>query len=780
MAVVPQEVIRKQLAIIVRRWKLCAFILLTCLLAYALYFLATPPTYVARAELQYLQETPMQEITRFLEKIGASSSSSEDVIETQIRVLGSDSIVALALERMNVDLDQLDAERRQDLIERIKRGLNVQREGKTNILHVGLNSDDRDLPVPFVNHLIEVYRLHDMHQRRSRRETTRDFLIKEVSRYEEKLKAFKNIREQLAEIERTRGELRQIEAAREEVHKKIRGEIGRLRTEHATLAKRFKRSYPRFAEIERQIPWLGQLLPAEGTDPQPPLTTSAPSSPPPAGDAILRGFVYRGTLRQDALSGAIVTVEPGGYQAVTDKRGQYKLELPPGPVQVSVRREGYTVENFAKTLRERATTWGSVALHPSAGSAPAAVAPAALPGSIAAGDIQIEPGWKDWLNQKGALEQQIADTRRQLEESLGRLEKQGIDPEKVDFLTKEIQIDESIYGNFKTQLAQAELALSDISSNVTVLKQASVVEKTIRPQLRRDLPLVLVSSLMLFVGLAFLLEAFSATTYSPEEIERGTGARVLGVLPFTAPSPTILLRPAKTLDSSSRRSQALARDLCRMLKTNLDVALHGEERRIIVITSCTPSEGKTISSVALTQTFATAGFRVLLINANVRHPSLNKLFGLKDQPGLLEVLAGKVSLDDAIRRFEGLPFNYLPGHLYPGMSSSEAYLHAPTLRPLFDEIAKRFDYAFIDTPPLLRVSDTLEFARLVNKVILVYSAGRTPLPVLQHAVQMLTRAQARLMGIIVNYTRPSRVVGYHPLSYPYPTRPYYSPSLPST
>jgi capsular exopolysaccharide synthesis family protein len=218
-----------------------------------------------------------------------------------------------------------------------------------------------------------------------------------------------------------------------------------------------------------------------------------------------------------------------------------------------------------------------------------------------------------------------------------------------------------------------------------------------------------------------------------------------------------VLSPARGPGSGGRWTEGAQFDeAIRILRSNLSVALADIERPTIVVTSANANEGKTLTSTNLAASFAAAGQRTILVDLDLRHPNAHYRLDAHNEYGVLEVLLGRMSLEDAIQYVEVGPAGRTPrpGLYFLGTGArvenpSEVLGGRRTAR-LLESLAKQADVVLLDTPPVLPVADTLVVGRMASGAILVAEARRTAVPAIQKAKDLLIRNQTRLLGIVLN------------------------------
>lgn len=272
-----------------------------------------------------------------------------------------------------------------------------------------------------------------------------------------------------------------------------------------------------------------------------------------------------------------------------------------------------------------------------------------------------------------------------------------------------------------------------------------VVQPAATPTVPSSTGLAVTLTLGLLVGLAvgvagaFGRNALDSTVKSLDQLRANSGAPNLGNIAFDAEVPQ---RPL-TLheDPQSPRSEAF-----RQLRTNLQFVDIDQPRKVIVVTSSMPTEGKTTTMVNLAIAMASAGNRVLVIEADLRRPMASKLLGLDGAVGLTSILSGRVRTDQAIQSWGGGILDVLgSGPLPPNPSE---LLASKQMNILLQELRTSYSAILIDTPPLLPVTDAAAVAPAADGVILVCRYRQTTRHQLEMASNALRSVSAKLLGTV--------------------------------
>ena len=226
------------------------------------------------------------------------------------------------------------------------------------------------------------------------------------------------------------------------------------------------------------------------------------------------------------------------------------------------------------------------------------------------------------------------------------------------------------------------------------------------------------------------------------------------IMPPAAPAaPTLSAARAPVASSIDHRlvaalaPQSLAAEQYRSLRTRVTRAENGRALRAIVITSPNKGDGKSLTAANLALTMAQEyQQRVLLLDADLRRPSLHRLFGISDTPGLSDVLMGGAELDEALVTMSEYRLTLLPAGLLP--THPAELLGSAPMRRVLDTLRSRFDRILIDVPPVAPLADLHILAPMVDGLLMIVRAGITPKPAIERALAGLDAS--KVLGLVLN------------------------------
>jgi capsular exopolysaccharide synthesis family protein len=317
---------------------------------------------------------------------------------------------------------------------------------------------------------------------------------------------------------------------------------------------------------------------------------------------------------------------------------------------------------------------------------------------------------------------------------------------------------QQIYSSILTNLETVRLARLQNTPNVVQIEPATVPTSPIRPRTLVNTALAGVVGLMLAAGFVFLKEYLDDTLKTPEDIERLLELTTIGII-----------AQMKYADATkeelyvARQPRSPVSEAFRALRTNLEFAGVDEPIRTILITSPEPGEGKTTIAVNLAAIIAQGGKRVALVDADLRKPGIHRFLGISNRVGLSDVFRGRLKLQNAIQSWddsEGLSV-ITSGSLPPNpaeLLGSEKMIH------ILDELKSQADVVVIDCPPSL-VADAQVLAAKVDAVLLIIYPGHTHIDSARATLAQLERANAKVVGAVMNNIPRER--GYYYGGYRY-------------
>ncbi|MDV7102418.1 polysaccharide biosynthesis tyrosine autokinase [Gordonia amicalis] len=295
----------------------------------------------------------------------------------------------------------------------------------------------------------------------------------------------------------------------------------------------------------------------------------------------------------------------------------------------------------------------------------------------------------------------------------------------------------------------------DSLAKLTVVSSASPSEQ-VAPKVPRDVAVALLLGLLVGLLVVYLRERFDVVVRNTSNVPPVVGAPVLGTVPHETE-----LSEGGTINFAAGATSGAAESY-RRLRTNLAFSDVDHPPRIVLVTSAGPGEGKTTTALNLAASIADGGDRVVIVDGDLRRPEVATRTGRVSAVGFTNYLRGDTGMAELVQPSGYLNLDVLTsGELPPNPAE---LLASDRAAEGIRELADRYDYVIIDSPPVLPVTDAAVTARCVDGVLLVVRAGATKAPDLVDAVDMLRAAKTKILGLVLNRVRGAygsyRYTGY--------------------
>jgi succinoglycan biosynthesis transport protein ExoP len=271
---------------------------------------------------------------------------------------------------------------------------------------------------------------------------------------------------------------------------------------------------------------------------------------------------------------------------------------------------------------------------------------------------------------------------------------------------------------------------------VEIIDQAEASFRAVRPNKVINISLGIIVGLAVGIGLAFFIEYLDTSVKTIDDVERALQAPVLGVIPQNVGS---LLEEGP----DSPHAEAY-----RVLRTNIMFSQKDPKRNTITIVSAGAGEGKSTTTFNLATIFAQNGQRVLIVDSDLRRPSLHKVLKVSNSIGLTNYLLKQNTLEEVVQTTPLATMDFMPSGKLP--SSSMGVLSSSQMKDLIQDLKRRYDWVFFDSPPIMGVSDASILASEVDMVLQVIQYRRYPQPMTIRAKQMIEKVGGNLLGIVLN------------------------------
>ncbi len=328
-------------------------------------------------------------------------------------------------------------------------------------------------------------------------------------------------------------------------------------------------------------------------------------------------------------------------------------------------------------------------------------------------------------------------------------------------LLRDVETNRALYENVLKSLKTTTATENLPATNIRVVYPALVPETPISPRRARNLILAAGVGLFFGFGLALFLENLDTTIKTPEELERWLEIPNLALIPHIDTPANPVEIPELVVHHGHH---PLASEAYRVLRTSVLFSSPGRAPQVLLITSTLTGEGKTLSVANLATAMAKAEGEVLMIDADMRRPALHRLFNVPQEPGLSNYLVGETETPPWVSTMAPRLFLIPAGTLPPNPSE---LLGSDRLRDLLTQARRRFGHIFLDSPPLLSVTDAAVLSTQVDGVLLVIKAESVPRKAAREAKDHLLELHAPLLGAILNNAPLKRGSYYYTSRYRY-------------
>jgi capsular exopolysaccharide synthesis family protein len=338
------------------------------------------------------------------------------------------------------------------------------------------------------------------------------------------------------------------------------------------------------------------------------------------------------------------------------------------------------------------------------------------------------------------------------------LDKQKVEANRLNeraiqysLLKRDLDTNQQLYDSLLQRMKEASVAAAMKAGNIRIVDPARPPVGPISPNVPRNLFLGFFGGLAAGIVIAFLVEVLDNTVRTPEQVLSVAALPSLGIVPMSS------ARALHSHENGNSRVELIAHhypkseiaESYRALRTSILLSSLGAPPQVILITSALPEEGKTTTCLNSGIVLAQQGGKVLVVDADLRRPSLHESLGIRASGGLSTVLAGTTTADEVIVRSPQLPNLFvLPAGPTPPQPAE--LLGSDLMKQLIQKLRADYHHIVIDTPPALSVTDAVALSVLADSVVLVIRSGGTSKEALRRTRELLLRVNAKVTGVVVN------------------------------
>jgi len=345
----------------------------------------------------------------------------------------------------------------------------------------------------------------------------------------------------------------------------------------------------------------------------------------------------------------------------------------------------------------------------------------------------IESEYQFALRQEQELASQVAALKGGVMDLRGRSIQYNI-------LQREVDTNRSLYDGLLQRYKDIGVAGGIGTNNISIVDRAQMPGSPYKPNLMNNLAAALGAGLLIGLAVTFGLESLDETIKLPEDIEGKLGLPLMGAIP--------LLEKGMSVEEAMADARSSLSESYYSVRTALQFSTNDGVPRSLLVTSARPSEGKSTTATALARNFAKLGMNVLLVDGDLRNPSLHRILRADSGVGIANYLNGSASLMELVQATDQPNLSFIPcGPLPPNPAE---LLAGATIRAMIGEAEAHFDLLIIDGPPVMGLADAPLLASAVSGTVLVIEAGQTRRGLVKAALRRLALGNARILGGILS------------------------------
>ncbi|HSE26409.1 MAG TPA: polysaccharide biosynthesis tyrosine autokinase [Pyrinomonadaceae bacterium] len=338
---------------------------------------------------------------------------------------------------------------------------------------------------------------------------------------------------------------------------------------------------------------------------------------------------------------------------------------------------------------------------------------------------------------------------------------------------QEIETNKGILQSLLQHSKENDIAHAGLSNSVHVIDYATVPAQPVGPKRLRNVGLAFIMSLGLAMGWVLVRESFDDTIRSINDVEKKLHVPALSVVPPARAALNSIFSTVRPLplagDALENHPELLLGDadpvlaeVYRQLRASLLLSRDGFDLKSMLVTSSLPSEGKTTTAINTAISFAESGANVLLIDGDLRRPSLHRILDVTNDHGLSSALRNGLEGSELlalVKNTEVRGLSLLPSG--PQMNDSAILLDHEKLRPIIATLESNFTHIVIDSPPIVPFADSVILGAEVDGVLMVVQGGKSPQEIVLRSMKLLDDVDAVILGVVLNNTKLQPIDTYY-------------------
>jgi capsular exopolysaccharide synthesis family protein len=355
-------------------------------------------------------------------------------------------------------------------------------------------------------------------------------------------------------------------------------------------------------------------------------------------------------------------------------------------------------------------------------------------------------------------------------------------------------VNENLYTFLVEKAEEAKISAATGTGGIRIVDEPSLPENPISNNMKRNLAVAIILALGLGFGLAFTVDFFDNSIYTPDDLKQLGDFTMLGSIPHMKKKEADTLsiqRASASRENGAKdvlvmedrmngykdkvisllQSKEPVVDAYRHVRTNLQFSNIDTSLRRIMVTSSIPGEGKTLTAANLAISFAELGKKVLVVDCDMRRAHQHILFNNRKAPGLSDYLGRDISVEKTIYMTHVPNLYMIPAGTTP--PNPAEMLASNKMSELIKKLEQNFDFIIYDTPPIIAVTDPILLSKRVGNVVMVVRFGKTSRHLVNDSLSRLNNVNSHLIGVVLNGMQKAKGYGYYKYDYAYYQASYY-------